>query len=60
MTDGAAACLLTKRSTATAAGMKIYGKITAYAVAGCPPELMGIGPAVAIPKALKKAGIGMD
>jgi acetyl-CoA acyltransferase 1 len=60
MTDGAAAVLLTRRSVAKQMGLKIIGKLTSYAVAGCHPEVMGIGPAVAIPEALKKAGIGMD
>lgn len=60
MTDGAACSLLCKRSTAKAAGLKIIGKLTSYAVEGVPPEIMGIGPAVAIPSALKKAGITVD
>lgn len=59
MTDGAAVILLTRRSIAKARGLKIIGKVTSYAVAGCPPALMGIGPAVAIPEALKKAKIGI-
>lgn len=59
MTDGAAVILLTKRSIAKARGLKIIGKIASYAVAGCPPALMGIGPAVAIPQALKKVNIGV-
>lgn len=41
-------------------GMKIYGRILSFSVNGCPPEIMGIGPAVAIPEALKKAGLGMN
>ena len=60
VTDGAAAILLTRRSVAEAKGLKIIGKLSSYAVAGVPPTLMGIGPAVAIPEALKKSGITMD
>lgn len=60
VTDGAAAVMLTRRSIAKARGMKIIGKVTSFAVAGVHPQVMGIGPAVAIPAALKKAGIGMD
>lgn len=41
-------------------GLKIYGRILGYAVVGCPPEIMGIGPAVAIPVALKKAGLTVN
>jgi len=57
VTDGAAAVLLTRRDVATKLGLKIYGRILGYSVAGVPPEIMGIGPAVAIPAALKKAGL---
>merc|ERR1711957_806226 len=57
--DGAAAVLLTTRSAAVAAGLPIIGKFVSYACVGCPPNLMGIGPAVAIPAALKKAGMSI-
>lgn len=60
MTDGAAAILLTRRDVAEKLGCKIYGRILSYAVAGVPPKIMGIGPAFAIPAALKKAGVGID
>ncbi len=60
VTDGAAAVLLTRRSIAKKLGLKVQGRILGYAVAGCPPEIMGIGPAVAIPPALKKAGLTID
>lgn len=59
VSDGASAVLLTRRDIATKMGLKIYGRIIGYAVAGVPPEIMGIGPAVAIPAALKKAGLEM-
>ena len=57
VTDGAAAVLLTRRSIATKLGLKVQGRIVGFAVAGCPPDIMGVGPAVAIPPALAKAGI---
>ena len=57
MTDGAAVCLLTRRSHAVKLGLPIKGRILSYAVGGVPPEIMGIGPVVAIPKALKKANL---
>jgi acetyl-CoA acyltransferase 1 len=60
VTDGAAAVLLTRRDVAKKLGLKVQGRILGYAVAGCPPEIMGIGPAVAIPPALKKAGLTVN
>jgi acetyl-CoA acyltransferase 1 len=55
MSDGAAAVLLMKRSTARRRNLPIIGTFRSFAVKGCPPLIMGIGPAVAIPAALKKA-----
>lgn len=60
ISDGAAAVLLMKRSTAERLGQKIVGKFVASAVVGVEPLLMGIGPWAAIPLALKKAGISKD
>lgn len=60
VTDGAAAVLLARRDVAKKLGLKIEGRILGFAVAGCPPEIMGVGPAVAIPPALKKAGLGIN
>lgn len=60
MTDGAAAVLLARRDVAKKLGLKVYGRIVSYSVEGCPPEIMGIGPAVAIPSALKKAGLTVN
>jgi acetyl-CoA acyltransferase len=57
MTDGAAFALLMTAEKAKALGLKPLAKLTVFAVAGCAPEEMGIGPAVAIPKALKLAGL---
>jgi len=50
---------MTRRSVAKKLGLKIYGRMVSFAVAGVPPEIMGIGPSVAIPAALKKAGLDM-
>ncbi|KAI9741150.1 MAG: 3-ketoacyl-CoA thiolase, peroxisomal [Cirrosporium novae-zelandiae] len=57
ISDGAAAVLLMKRSTAERLGQTILGKYVAASVVGVPPLLMGIGPWKAIPVALQKAGI---
>ena len=60
MTDGAAAVLLMRRDVAKKMGMKVLARIVSFAVAGVPPEIMGIGPALAIPAALKKSGLSMN
>nr|POE47071.1 3-ketoacyl-coa thiolase, peroxisomal [Quercus suber] len=60
ISDGAAAVLLMKRSTAERLGQKILGKYIAASVVGVAPLLMGIGPWKAIPVALQKAGISKD
>ncbi|TVY47947.1 3-ketoacyl-CoA thiolase, peroxisomal [Lachnellula occidentalis] len=60
ISDGAAAVLLMKRSTAERLGQKIIGKYVTASVAGVAPLLMGIGPWAAIPKAFEKAGISKD
>jgi acetyl-CoA acyltransferase 1 len=57
VSDGAAAVLLMRRSTAEKMGQPIIGKFVASSVVGVPPLLMGIGPWKAIPVALEKAGI---
>jgi acetyl-CoA acyltransferase 1 len=57
VTDGAAVVLLARRSVAVKMGLPIMGRVLSYAVVGVPPEIMGIGPAVAIPAALKKCGL---
>jgi len=56
VSDGAAAVLLASRGAAKKNGLPIIGTFKAFAVVGCPPDIMGIGPAVAIPEVLKKAG----
>ena len=57
ISDGAAAVLMMKRSTAEKLGQPILGKFVAASAVGVPPLLMGIGPWKAIPIALEKAGI---
>lgn len=57
LTDGAAAVLLARRSTAEKLGLPIKGRVLGYSVVGVNPEIMGIGPAAAIPKALEKSGL---
>ena len=59
MSDGAAAVLMARRSTARRLGLPILATLKSSAVAGVPPAIMGIGPAVAIPKALEKAGLSI-
>ncbi len=59
-TDGAAAVVLCKRSHAKKLGCKVYGRLVGYATIGVPPEIMGVGPRYAIPKALKKCGLTID
>ena len=59
VTDGAAVVLLARRSVAKKLGLPIRGRIVSYACAGVPPEIMGVGPAVAIPEALKKVGLSV-
>lgn len=56
MSDGAAAILLARRSKAEELGLPILGVLRSYAVVGVPPDIMGVGPAYAIPVALQKAG----
>lgn len=58
--DGAAAVILAKRSTAERLGLPILGKFVAYAVTGVSPDVMGIGPAFAIPKVLKMTDLSTE
>ncbi len=60
VSDGAAAVLLTRRSVAKRLGLPIVGKFVAASTAGVPPRVMGIGPAVAIPKVLNQTGLTPD
>jgi acetyl-CoA acyltransferase len=55
--DGAAALILMSKERAEALKLKPMATFRSFAVAGVPPEIMGVGPAYAVPKALKKAGL---
>ena len=58
--DGAAAVVLMEATRAEELGIQPLARLVAYAVTGCLPEEMGIGPITAIPKALKRAGLTLD
>ncbi len=60
MTDGAAFSLLMTADKAKELGLKPIARLAYFAVEGCKPEEMGIGPAVAVPKVLKLAGLTTD
>ena len=57
LTDGASACLVTSEDYAKEKGLPVLAKIRAIAVAGCEPDIMGMGPVAASQKALKRAGL---
>jgi acetyl-CoA acyltransferase len=57
MSDGAAATVVMSAERARALKIEPIARFRAFATAGCPPEEMGVGPAFAIPKALKLAGL---
>ncbi|EFA76209.1 acetyl-CoA C-acyltransferase [Heterostelium album PN500] len=57
LSDGAAACLVMKRSTAQRLGLKPALVLRSFAAVGVEPAIMGIGPAAAIPAAIKMAGL---
>jgi len=57
MSDGAAVALVMSAEKAEELGMKPLARFVTFAVGGVPPELMGIGPIAAIPKALRNAGL---
>lgn len=58
--DGAAAVVVMSDTRARELGVKPLARVAAFAVAGVAPEIMGIGPVAAIPKALKQAGLELD
>jgi acetyl-CoA acyltransferase len=60
MNDGAAAVVVMSREKADALGIKPLARFVSFAVGGVPPEVMGIGPVAAVPKALKLAGLSLD
>lgn len=60
MSDGAAGVIIMSAEKAEELGLKPMARFISFAVGGVEPELMGIGPVVAIPKALEKAGLKQD
>jgi acetyl-CoA acyltransferase len=58
--DGAAACVLMDDERAKELGLRPLARLLSYAVTGCLPEEMGIGPVTAVPKALHRAGLTLD
>ncbi|NWQ39323.1 acetyl-CoA C-acetyltransferase [Bacillus sp. EB106-08-02-XG196] len=58
--DGAAALMIMDREKAEALGLKPLAKFRSFAVGGVPPEIMGVGPVVAVPKAVKLAGLELS
>jgi acetyl-CoA acyltransferase len=61
MSDGAAAMVVMSGERAAALGItRPLGRLVSFATAGVPPEIMGMGPVEAVPKALAKAGVGLD
>ncbi len=60
MSDGAAAVVVMSRKKAEELGLEPLARFVSFAVAGVPPEIMGIGPVEAVPKALKLAGLSLD
>ncbi|MBM3155723.1 MAG: thiolase family protein [Chloroflexi bacterium] len=60
MNDGAAAVVIMTREKANALGLKPMAAFKAFGVGGVDPDIMGIGPVVAVPKAVKNAGISLD
>jgi acetyl-CoA acyltransferase len=60
VSDGAAASVVVSAERAKQLGLRPIARLVSFAVAGVPPEIMGIGPVEAIPKALKRAGLKLD
>jgi acetyl-CoA acyltransferase len=58
--DGAAAAVVMSAEKANALGLKPMALFRGFAVAGCPPDIMGVGPAMAIPKLMKLTGMKIE
>ena len=58
--DGAGACVVVSETYAEQKGLKPLGRFLGFAVAGCEPDEMGIGPVFAVPKVLKRLGLKVD
>jgi acetyl-CoA C-acetyltransferase len=55
--DGAGACVVTSEAHAQKKGLKPLGRFLGFAVAGCEPDEMGVGPVFAVPKVLARLGL---
>jgi acetyl-CoA acyltransferase len=60
MSDGAGAAVLMSEAALKRYGLQPLGRFVGYSVAGVPPDIMGIGPVKAIPKALQQAGVALE
>jgi len=60
ITDGAAAVVLTSEAQAERDGLRPLGRVVAWGIVGVDPDVMGIGPAFAIPQALERAGMSLS
>ncbi len=60
LSDGAAAVIIMSDEKAKKLGLKPLARFVSFAVAGVPPEIMGIGPVEAVPKVLKQAGLTLE
>jgi acetyl-CoA C-acetyltransferase len=58
--DGAGACVVMSEEMASKRGLKPLGRFLGFAVAGCEPDEMGIGPVYAVPKVLKRLGLTVN
>ena len=58
--DGAGACVVMSEELASKRGLKPLGRFLGFAVAGCEPDEMGIGPVFAVPKVLKRLGLSVN
>jgi acetyl-CoA C-acetyltransferase len=60
LSDGASACVVMDAKLAEKRGLEVLGTFRGFAVAGCEPDEMGIGPVFAVPKLLARHGVKMD
>ena len=58
--DGAGACVVMSEELASKRGLKPLGRFLGFAIAGCEPDEMGIGPVYSVPKALKRLGLTVN
>ena len=60
LSDGASACVVMEAALAARRGIDVLGTVRGFAVAGCEPDEMGIGPVFAVPRLLERHGLKMD